>query len=340
MKPAPDLSPFNGTVTRLKESPLLSAELFPPESIPGLPADALANINGPSVLRMPDWAPGKQAALHLYFGHHKGDSIRLAFADRLEGPWKMWTDPILPLAESLFLPVDPSPDPSMPEPDWVDALDGDYLYAHVASPDVHIDEANQRLVMYYHGLLPGGDQQTRLATSTDGINFKPREPLLGPPYFRATKLNGMIYLSMWEGRLGRTRSWEGPIDLAPKGILPDDITGAPDRQIRHGHVFAHQGRLHLTFSRIGDAPERLLHCELNPAEAGSDWSFGPVSEMLRPAAGWEGGNLPVAASVMGTVMERVNELRDPALFLDQGQVWIAYCGGGESGIGIARVEGL
>ena len=67
MKLAPDLSPFYGTVTRLKEAPLISAELFPPESIPGLPADALANINGPSVLRMPDWAPGKQAALHLYF---------------------------------------------------------------------------------------------------------------------------------------------------------------------------------------------------------------------------------------------------------------------------------
>ena len=62
--------------------------------------------------------------------------------------------------------------------------------------------------------------------------------------------------------------------------------------------------------------------------------------MLRPAPGWEGGDLPFASSVMGTMMERVNELRDPASFLDQGQVWIAYCGGGESGIGIARVEGL
>ena len=115
MKPASDFSPFNGTVTRLKESPLISAERFPPKSIPGLSAEALANINGPSVLRMPDWAPGKQAALHLYSGHHKGDSIRLAFADRLRGPWKMWSDPILPLAESLFLSADPSPDPSMPD---------------------------------------------------------------------------------------------------------------------------------------------------------------------------------------------------------------------------------
>ena len=43
---------------------------------------------------------------------------------------------------------------------------------------------------------------------------------------------------------------------------------------------------------------------------------------------------------MGTVMDRINELRDPALFLDQGQVYLAYCGGGESGIGIARVDGL
>ena len=50
--------------------------------------------------------------------------------------------------------------------------------------------------------------------------------------------------------------------------------------------------------------------------------------------------MPVAPLIMEIAMERMNELRDPALFLDEGQVWIAYCGGGESGIGIARVDGL
>ncbi len=95
-------------------------------------------------------------------------------------------DPILPLAESFFLPADPSPDPSMPEPDWVDALDGDYLYAHVASPDVYIDEANQRLVMYYHGLLPGWDQQTRLAMASTSS--------LGNP--------------CWDHRISGQRSWK------------------------------------------------------------------------------------------------------------------------------------
>ena len=129
MKKDSDLLPFCGILTRLTEFPLISMDLYPPKTIPGLPSDALKNINGPSVVRMPDWVEGKQAALHLYFGHHKGDSIRLGYADRLEGPWKMWPDPILPLAESLFLSDDPSLDTSMQKPDWVDALDGDYLYA-------------------------------------------------------------------------------------------------------------------------------------------------------------------------------------------------------------------
>ena len=350
--PAQSIPAFTGTVTRLTDTPLVAAEMFPPSAIAGLEPDALANINGPSVLRMPDWAAGKQAALHMYFGHHKGKSLRLAYADRLEGPWAMYPDPIIPLADSLFEPEDPPPDPALPEPDWVGALGGDYLYAHVASPDAHIDAPNRRIVMYYHGLLRNGDQQTRLATSADGLHFTPQAPLLGPPYFRATRLDGpdggMIYLSMWEGRLGRMTSWEGPVELAPRiydgDHLPAHVSGRdarhPGRRIRHGHIFAHEGRLHMTFSRIGDGPERCLHCEVVPADDWANWRFGPVSHLLRPAPGWEGGDLPMRPSIMGTAMERLHELRDPALFTDNGQVYMAYCGGGESGLGIARMDGL
>jgi hypothetical protein len=343
---------FTGTVTRLTDTPLVAAGMFAPAALAGLEPDALANINGPSVLRMPDWAAGKQAAFHMYFGHHKGKSLRLAYADRLEGPWAMHPDPIIPLADSLFEPEDPAPDPTLPKPDWVRALGGDYLYAHVASPDAHIDEANRRIVMYYHGLLRNGDQQTRLATSADGLYFTPQAPLLGPPYFRATRLDGpdggMIYLSMWEGRLGRMTSWQGPVELAPPihdGYhLPPHVSGRnpgqPGRQIRHGHIFAHDRRLHMTFSRIGDCPERCLHCEVVPADDWADWRFGPVSDLLHPAPGWEGGDLPIRLSIMGTAWERLHELRDPALFTDNGKVYMAYCGGAESGLGIARVDGL
>jgi len=45
---------FNGTVTRLTDSPLVAADMFAPAALAGLEPDALANINGPSVLRMPD----------------------------------------------------------------------------------------------------------------------------------------------------------------------------------------------------------------------------------------------------------------------------------------------
>ena len=45
-------------------------------------------------------------------------------------------------------------------------------------------------------------------------------------------------------------------------------------------------------------------------------------------------------SIMGTAMDRLHELRDPALFTDNGYVYMAYCGVAESGIGIAKVDRL
>ena len=336
----PNIPAFAGSVTRLGTAPLIAETLFGRSEIAGLEPDALANINGPSLVRMPDWAAGRRGAYHLYFAHHKGKSIRLAHADELAGPWRMHPDPVLHVAESRFEPEDPVHDPSLPPPEWAAGLKGDYLYAHVASPDVHIDDEARQLVMYFHGLLRNGDQRTRIAFSHDGLDFTAQEPLIGPPYIRATRMGGWIYLAMWGGQLARARSWTGPFDFAPLEILPQHLTGGAGRQIRHAHPFAHDGRLHLTGSRIGDAPERLIHCEAVPAEDWTGWRFGPVRELLRPAMGWEGGDLPAAASEMGTVMGRVNQLRDPALFSDDGQVYLAYCGGGENGIGIARVDGL
>ena len=83
---------------------------------------------------------GRRGAYHLYFAHHKGKSIRLAHADELAGPWRMHPDPVLHVADSRFEPEDPVHDPSLPPPEWAAGLKGDYLYAHVASPDVHVDD--------------------------------------------------------------------------------------------------------------------------------------------------------------------------------------------------------
>ena len=44
---------------------------------------------------------------------------------------------------------------------------------------------------------------------------------------------------------------------------------------------------------------------------------------------------------MGAVDRRVRALRDPCVFQDDdGALYLLYCGGGESGIGIAALTGL
>ena len=82
----PSIPDFTGTVTCLTDTPLVASGMFAPAALAGLEPDALANINGPSVLRMTDWAAGKQAAFQMYFGHHKGKSLRLAYGNRLKRP--------------------------------------------------------------------------------------------------------------------------------------------------------------------------------------------------------------------------------------------------------------
>jgi hypothetical protein len=78
----------------------------------------------------------------------------------------------------LAEPVDPPEPPEAERPAWVRKMKGGYLYAHIASPDVHVDRGRRRILMYFHGLLSNDDQQTRLAVSTDGLTFEALEPEL------------------------------------------------------------------------------------------------------------------------------------------------------------------
>ena len=98
------------TIKRLAHGPII---------YPELDASIGTNINGPSLIRVPDWLPDRLGTYYLYFGHHQGKYIRLAYADRLEGPWTIYKPGTLQLKETR-------------------------CHGHVASPDVHIDNANQR----------------------------------------------------------------------------------------------------------------------------------------------------------------------------------------------------
>jgi hypothetical protein len=64
------------------------------------------NVQGPSLIRVPDWIPSPLGRYYLYFADHKGAYIRLAVADTLTGPWRMHRPGALTLAESGF-PTEP-----------------------------------------------------------------------------------------------------------------------------------------------------------------------------------------------------------------------------------------
>ena len=160
-----------------------------------------ANINGPSLIRVPDWIEAPLGRYYLYFADHKGAYIRLAFADSLAGPWRMHTPGTLTLAASHF--ATERPDPAAisegTRREAAGSTEQDYLHPHIASPDVHVDHDRREIRMYYHGMLVDGEQRTRVAVSTDGIAFEARPEILGNSYFRVFRHQGWHYALVMPG---------------------------------------------------------------------------------------------------------------------------------------------
>ena len=306
---------------------------------PGLHKSIGTNINGPSLIRVPDWVASPLGKLYLYFAHHKGKSIRLAYADQVEGPWTIHTPGALSVTDSLFPDVDPPEPPLHERPIWANTLPGGYLYAHIASPDVHIDESEQKIWMYYHGLLENGDQQTRVAHSSDGLCFTPETPLLGPPYFRVFQFQKWWYAITWRGRFLRANHWKGPFEAQQDPGPAMTLFGSNSSlELRHPTACLRGYTLHLFFSCLGDRPEKIYHCAGNVSGDWNAWQFSKPEIVLTPERDWEGADLPVTTSIIGAADTRLRELRDPGIFIDAEDAYLLYSGAGESNIGIARLE--
>ncbi|MEM6623344.1 MAG: hypothetical protein AAF674_14020 [Pseudomonadota bacterium] len=291
---------------------------------PGSCASLGDNLNGPSLVARPDWAPVPGRYL-LYFAHHKGQHIRLAWADDLRGPWTVHAPGVLPLADTPLAQTRPQ----TTQPAWAVGSGQDGLYPHLASPDVWLDESSQRLRMIFHGLAPHGEQVSYRASSTDGLGWTVEGPQIEETYLRRFVHRGQVYA------------------MARLGII---LRETPDRNFQHGApliacnprhvaVLVRGDTLHVVFSRIGDAPERLLHTTIDLSGDWRVWQAGPEIDLLRPERSWEGAGEPIRPSMVGAV-DYANELRDPALFEHEGQVWMVYSGAGEAALGLARLDGI
>ena len=186
------------TVRRLEGNPIVTPDLSPGIGI---------NIQGPSLIRVPEWVPNPLGNYYLYFADHKGSYIRLAYADELAGPWTIHEPGTLHLEQSRFsterarVPENVQEEvrlggwgagPVEGVPNRLDSA----TKPHLASPDVHVREDRREIVMYFHGLVEFRTQRTRVATSKDGINFEAREPLVSRSYHRGFRHDGQWY-AIW-----------------------------------------------------------------------------------------------------------------------------------------------
>jgi hypothetical protein len=284
---------------------------------------------------------------YMYFAHHRGTFIRLAYADSLHGPWKVYVPGVLNVSQTALF---------RPQPDPPYEIYG--VYTHVASPEIMVDDANQRIVMWVHGQFSDGQrgpddplaaqawlrehgysQVTQVTVSTDGLHFEARPAISREPYLRVFEHGGAYFGLVRLGRLVRSAD-----PLAPFENGDSPFRDTPyNNKVRHVALLRDGELLHIFFSVIGDAPERILHTTMPLAGDWKDWKVGAVDEVLKPEARYECPDWPVRPSEVGEIYGAARQLRDPALFVEKGadgkrRITLFYTVCGEQGVAAADVD--
>ena len=296
------------------------------------------NIQGPSLIRVPDWIDEPLGRYYLYFADHKGRYIRLAYADALSGPWRIHVPGSLRLEQTPF-----PHEPPLVSAEAVRRAEARNLEhgvrighdvahemttPHIASPDVHVVEADRRIVMYYHGLEAAGRQVSRVAVSRNGIDFESHSDILGRTYMRVFSYRRVTYALAMPGQFYRSLNPLHGFEEGPLLFNPD---------MRHAAVLVRGDTLVVFWTQVGHAPERIL---LSTVDLRGDWMHWQASEpvdVLRPERPWEGAEAPLEPSYRSVAYGTVNQLRDPAIYVEEGEFYLLYAVAGESGIGIARL---
>ncbi len=285
-------------IERLGDGPIIQPNMDPKMG---------GNVNGPSLIAVPDWIPNPLGRYYLYFAHHDGRYIRLAYADSLTGPWRTWETGVMPIEQSHF-------------------------EGHIASPDVHVDDDARRIRMYFHGAdMPTGNkspQFTRAALSADGLVFQARDEILGGPYMRSFRHGDWHYAMAMPGVFYRSRDGLSNFETGPTLFDPN---------MRHAALLVWQEQLLVFHTQVGDVPERILLSEIDLTRDWRTWCASVPKVLLEPERDYEGADLDLRPSTRGLSLERVRELRDPAIFKANDGLYLLYSVAGENGIAIARM---
>ena len=264
------------------------------------------------------------------FAHHEDQTIRLAYSDHLTGPWQLYEPGALHINQSRFPTVPPKIKELHPIAKKLLDQGDDGTYPHIASPDIVIDEATQTIRMYYHGRTVNGLQLTRMAVSKDGLSFVARGEVLGRPYMRIFQHDGHWFGIAMPGFLYHSKNGLNDFKEGPN-IFPHITT-------RHYGLLKQKNKLLIFWTEIGDSPEQLKLSSMNLTDDWTNWKISNTVSLRKPTRQWEGANLPIEPSKFGAIFQPVNQLRDPAVYTEDGQIFILYSVAGEQGIGIAQLQ--
>lgn len=312
-------------ITRLAYGPIIH---------PSLDDTVGTNINGPSVIRVPDWVEKPLGRFYLYFAHHQGRFIRMAYSDCVTGPYTVYKPGVLSVDDSPFK-------------------------HHIASPDVHVDNEARCIWMHYHGMtfrhpntLPFS-QASCYATSTNGLHFESQTTYLAESYIRSFKWRGWTYAFSGGSLrlLSRSPSPDltfehGPVlDVSGETFTKFESESRPATEgavlrMRHAGLLRRGNLLHILYSNVGDCPERIKKTTVDISPDWTGWRGEAFEEVIRPETPAEGVNQRMVPSVEGACHEARHELRDPYPFEDDGQIYLFYSIAGEQGISVALVNGL
>jgi hypothetical protein len=317
---------------RFPENPLITVKTSPSLG---------DNVNGPTIIRVPNWVQRPLGRYYMYFAHHKGHYIRLAYADSLHGPWKIYEPGVAHVETTAFFRPEPDPENSPPG-----------AYTHVASPEIYVDGSRKRIVMWFHGVWTEGKrwpedpkearkwmreqgyaQFTQSAESTDGIHFEAKPAITKQSYLRVFRHADEYYGLARLGQLLRSKDPLGSFETGP-----DPFRGTPYAgRVRHVAILPHADKLDVFFSAIGDAPEGILHTTISLKGDWSEWKASGFEPVLMPEAAYECPEMPIAPSEIGEIYGPARQLRDPALYEENGKIYLFYTVCGEQGVGAAEL---
>ena len=179
----------------------------------------------------------------------------------------------------------------------------------------------------------GYSQFTQSATSNDGLHFAAQPSITRTSYLRVWRRDGALF---GMGRLGQLWRSTDPLSAFEPGPNPFR-GGAYANRVRHVALVQRGSLIHVFFTAIGDAPERILMSTVSLSGDWSTWTASTPVEVLQPETAFECATLPKVPSVAGDIKAPARQLRDPAIFEENGRTFLFYSFCGEHGIAAAEL---